>query len=229
VRKRGRTLMVDLTNLYYDIKRKYPGYSKEQYVHYLYYLICKVAEDNDISNIIICQQNHFLKKDSYRAVDDFFQKCRYISTNKVTFLTGHNKSSEDDLYIILCIEECIRTGKTDFFILTQDGYRDFYYDDPKDNSVKSIYDILGPKTRINFGSYRDRYDFIRYIAVVYPKRNSQNRYTGGGTKKNKKSLLKKYTRKPKYTRKNKYTIKPKYTRKMKHYIKSKKSHKKQKR
>jgi hypothetical protein len=160
VHKEGRTLIVDLTNLYYDIKRSKSGYSKEQYVHYLYYLICKVAEENGIINIIICQQNHFKKQDSYRAQRDFFRKCIKFSTYNVTFLTGHNRSSEDDLYVMLCIEECIKVGKMDFFILSQDRYRDFFY------RRIYIYDSLNPNTKINFDSYRDRYTFDHYITRV---------------------------------------------------------------
>ena len=204
VRKRGPTLIVDLTNIYYAVKTKHPSFSKEERMYYIYYLICKVARAEGIINIIICQQNHFLNIESYNAIKDFLHNCTDILKYNITYLTGHNRSSEDDLYVILCIEAFIRNSREDFFVLSEDGYRDFVYNNPEGGDI-TIYELLAPRARININTYMNANNIDDYMRRFYPRRR---RSRGGGTKKNKKSLLNKYTRK---------TI---------HYIKPKKSHKK---
>lgn len=215
-RRSGRTLIVDLTNIYYHIKFMYPSYSKEEHMHYIYYLICKIAKVYNITNIIICQQNHFLRDETYNAMADFLYKCVDISEINIMYLTGHNKSSEDDLYVILCIEAFIKNRRQDFFILSKDGYNDFFY------NFIPISSLLSSEAKIDLDKYMSmRSNSINYyILKLYPDRlssrtrdrsrsrdrsidrgrarsrgggrsrgKSRSRGGGGGTKKNKKSTI----------------------------------------
>jgi hypothetical protein len=223
-RRSGRTLIVDLTNIYYHIKFMYPSYSKEQHMHYIYYLICKIAKVNNIRNIIICQQNHFLRNETYNAMADFLYQCVGISKRNIMYLTGHNESSEDDLYVILCIEAFIRSTRQDFFILSKDGYNDFFY------NSRPISNLLSSEAKIDLDEYMRSNSFNDYILNLYPDRvSSRTRATptsrgrsrgkstsrsksrsrsrsrgrgrarsrggGGGTKKIKNPLFNKYARK----------------------------------
>jgi len=198
-------IIVDLLNVFRQVvKRYFNDIYNESADDAIYSRVLNIILDNIDSRkknkIILCIQNHLFHN---KAFIQFVKELKAsIKENSILILPGHNRSSGDDVlglmaYVLLKIiyENCSTE------LITFDGYMDF--ESPYFKEREFLY---------KFQKYIDKYiemsemrkmerrvGAIRHSTKTRTARQGQHASSpygrGGGTNKNKKSLLNKYTRK----------------------------------
>lgn len=173
--KRKTVLVVDLANAAFAVQKKNPSYSVKQVLVEIYNMLVSIKRHRNYERIILSVQNHYLnKKFEFNEFLDYLD--RLVDPYNIFVINAHNRASSDDLNCVLCIE-ILHNENMQYIFLTGDKLRDYKLlkTDGSSRSILTIPDIANK--------------------IIDPYSMPGLRRTSGGTKKNKKSLLNKYTRK----------------------------------
>jgi hypothetical protein len=233
-------LILDILNIFNTIGRMFFGedtikYRKKIYDVMFYIITGYLTKNLSLKKILLCVQNHLLDDSEFIRFAERLQAFMRSHNSKITkpifILPGHNRASADDVFGLVAYVIFTRLYKDSLLLLTGDGYKDFISkyiikEDFKNVFIKYLNDnfheinnLLG-KTLI--AQIQKEIRISHYGPSLptsyYPPRTTPY----GGTNKNKKSLLNKYTRKVKKLHKKRIPTKKvvkKYSKNYKNYKK----------
>jgi hypothetical protein len=208
-------------------------YGKEIYKVMLYIIKDYLTKNLSLKKILLCVQNHLLDDSDFIIFAKELEKIMNLRNPEIRkpifILPGHNRASADDVFGLVAYVIFTRHYKDSLLLLTGDGYKDFIskYIRKKDfkivfiqylnDNFHEINDLLGQTLKAQIQKeIKEKRRRLSISTSYYPPR--LHPYRLGGTNKNKKSLLNKYTRKIKTShKKHKTTIKAhrKYSKKYK--------------
>jgi hypothetical protein len=143
-------LVVDYANLFYSIKEK-KGKTKRltrsELMNDILTMLCGVIRQFSCTRIILSIQNNFSDKSFFSLIRNLI-RCG-LPRNSIHIIPAHNRAAGDDLYTIISAERVLKY-KRRLLIITDDQYRDFYYENKKKNISVNFLDILpSPNIIIN--------------------------------------------------------------------------------
>jgi hypothetical protein len=263
--KIGGVLILDILNIFRCIAREFfVGVMIANITEELFEVIKFIIIDyidfysktsTGLNKIILCIQNHLLDNQYFiKLVSELQTYMHDINPeieNPIFILPGHNRASGDDLLGLAAYVTLLKLYPDLIILLTSDGYRDFYSKYIRQGAFSQYFDsyLKRNKSKIQSEINRIKAEIRARASSSYPTRPSSSYPTRpssyyhtrtgpyGGTKKNKKLLLSKYTRKIAHFKKvktshkkHKTTIKAhrKYSKKHRKYSKKHRTYKKQK-
>ena len=125
----NKIFVVDFMNLLYfePIANIHPDAMKYKVIEFM---LKKHMADNGYTRIIICVQNNELRKTEFNNLMRNLYKFLGDCPKSVLILPGHNRSSMDDLFVILCCELLKQEELIDKSgVFTGDMYADFITDE----------------------------------------------------------------------------------------------------
>jgi hypothetical protein len=125
----NKIFVVDFMNLLYfeEIANIHPDAMKYKVIEFM---LKKHMADNGYTRIIICVQNNELNKTEFNNLMKNLYKFLGDCPKSVLILPGHNRSSMDDLFVILCCELLKKEELIDKSgVFTGDMYDDFIKDE----------------------------------------------------------------------------------------------------
>ena len=132
-----RVLVVDLHNAYKKIQEHF-GFGVNDYANImkeLCYILCRYVSANQITGIVLCVQNHHCSKREFFTFIENLIEC--IGSDDILVLPGHNRSSVDDLYVMITAL-ILQFLNILFEIFANDGYNDIIvHPTIKNNKVDS--------------------------------------------------------------------------------------------
>ena len=135
----NKILVVDFMNLlYFKPIAALPANIKYKVIEYI---LKKCMNDDGYNRIIICVQNNELHKPEFRQLMINLREFLGNGHNSVLIMPGHNRSSMDDLFVILSCEILKQEGLLiKSGVLTGDMYADFINNEMIKIFIKTYYE-----------------------------------------------------------------------------------------
>jgi hypothetical protein len=217
-------LILDILNIFNTIGRMFFGENTIKYRKEIYDVMFNIIKDylstySSLKKILLCVQNHLLADGHFIGFAERLQEFMNLRNPEIIIpifiLPGHNRASADDVFGLVAYVIFTRRYPDFLLLLTGDGYKDFISKYIRKEGFKNVFikylndnfhkinNLLGQtlidqiQEEINFKERRGRRSTSTSPSHYPLRSNPYRRTSSGGTNKNKKSLLNKYTRKVK--------------------------------
>jgi hypothetical protein len=200
-------IVVDLANVAFAVQKKFPLYSVRQVLNEIYDMLLHIKSSRNYKRIILSVQNHYLNKPDFNVFLDALVKL--VGVANLFVINAHNRASSDDLNCVLCIE-ILHNAYMQYIFFTGDKLQDYKLSESiARREWREGKEGSAQRERRERREQRQGKEGIAILTIPDIGDKIIDPYsmlgvrqpTRGGTKKNKKSLLNKYSRKIKHFKK----------------------------